>query len=49
MIQQVFNNVNQQYSWIVPRNQRGYADGQLDNAKISKKTNYILIILISVN
>ena len=35
MIQQVFNDVNQQYFWIVAGNQRGYVDGQLDNAKIS--------------
>ena len=35
IIQQVFNDVNQQYSWILARNQRGYVDGQLDNAKIS--------------
>ena len=35
MTQQVFNDVNQQYSWIVAGNQRGYAEGQLGNAKIS--------------
>ena len=35
IIQQVFNDVNQQYSWIVAGNQRGYVGGQLDNAKIS--------------
>ena len=35
MIQQVFNDVNQQYSWIVVGNQRGYVDGQLNDAKIS--------------
>ena len=34
MIQQVFNDVNQQYYWIVVGNQRGYKYGQLDNAKI---------------
>ena len=33
--QQVFNDVNQQYSWIVVGNQRGFKDGQLENAKIS--------------
>ena len=27
MIQQVFNDVNQQYSWIVAGNQRGCIDG----------------------
>ena len=35
IIQQVFNDVNQQYSWIVAGNQRGYVDGQLYDAKIS--------------
>ena len=35
MIQQVFNGVNEQYSWIVAGNQRGYADGELGNTKIS--------------
>ena len=35
MIQQVFNDVNQHYSWIAARNQRGYDDKQLDSAKIS--------------
>ena len=34
-LQQVFNDFNQHYSWIVAENQRGYVDGQLDNAKIS--------------
>ena len=35
IIQQVFNNVNQHYSWIVAENQRGYDDKQLDSAKLS--------------
>ena len=35
IIQQVFNDVNHHYSWIVAGNQRGYIDGQLDNAKVS--------------
>ena len=35
IIQQVFNDVNQHYSWIVARNQRGYDDKQLDSAKVS--------------
>ena len=35
MIQQVFNDVNQQYSWIVAANQRGYVEGQLDSAKVA--------------
>ena len=35
IIQQVFNDVNQHYSWIVAGNQRGYNDKQLDSAKVS--------------
>ena len=35
MIQQVFNNVNAQFSWIVAGNQGGYDNKQLVNAKIS--------------
>ena len=35
IIQQVFNSVNRQYSWIVAGNQEGFKDGQLANAKIS--------------
>ena len=35
IIQQVFNDVNQHYSWIVAGNQRGYDDKQLDSAKVS--------------
>ena len=35
MIQQVFNDGNQQYSWIVAGNKRGYVEGQLNDAKIS--------------
>ena len=35
IIQQVFNNVNQHYSWIVVGNQRGYDEKQLDSAKVS--------------
>jgi hypothetical protein len=35
IIQQVFNDVNHHYSWIVAGNKRGYVDGQLDNAKVS--------------
>ena len=35
MIQQVFNDINQQYSWIVLGNQGGFEDGQLAKAKIS--------------
>ena len=35
IIQQVFNDVNQHYSWIVAGNQKGYDDKQLDSAKVS--------------
>jgi hypothetical protein len=35
IIQQVFNDVNQHYSWIVAGNQGGYDDKQLDSAKVS--------------
>ena len=35
IIQQVFNDVNQHYSWIVAGNQRGYDENQLRNAKVS--------------
>mgnify|MGYP005835501417 CR=1 FL=1 len=35
IIQQVFNDVNQHYSWIVAENQRGYNDKQLNSAKVS--------------
>ena len=35
IIQQLFNDVNQHYSWIVAGNQRGYDDKQLDSAKVS--------------
>ena len=35
MIQHVFNDVNQEYSWIVAGNQTRYVDGQLDSAKVS--------------
>ena len=34
IIQQVFNNINQHYSWIVAGNQRGYDENQLRNAKV---------------
>ena len=35
IIQQLFNGINRQYSWIVTGNQEGFVDGQLGNAKIS--------------
>ena len=34
IIQQVFNVINKQHSWIVKGNQEGLEDGQLSNAKI---------------
>ena len=34
MIQQVFNDVNQHYSWITAGNQRGYDKKQLNSAKV---------------
>ena len=49
MIQQVFNDVNQQFSWIVAGNQRGYAEGQLDNAKISMDDVFHVIFEKSPN
>ena len=45
MIQQVFNDVNQQYSWIVAGNQRGYVDGQIDSAKISMDNVFQVIFV----
>ena len=35
IIQQVFNDVNQHYSWIAAGNQRGYDEKQLNSAKVS--------------
>ena len=35
IIQQVFNNANQHYSWIVAANQKGYDEHQLRNTKVS--------------
>ena len=43
IIQQVFNNVNQHYSWLVAGNQRGYDDGQLNNAKVSMDNMFYII------
>ena len=34
MIQQVFNDVNQHYSWITAGNQRGYDKKQINSAKV---------------
>ena len=49
MIQQVFNDVNQQYSWMVTENQRGYVDGQLNDAKISMDNVFQVIFSKSPN
>ena len=43
VIQQVFNNVNQHYSWIVARNQRGYDENQLRNAKVSRDNMFYVV------
>ena len=43
VIQQVFNNVNQHYSWIVARNQRGYDNGQLNKAKVSMDNIFYVV------
>ena len=43
IIQQVFNNVNQHYSWIVAVNQRGYDDKQLDSAKVSMDNVFYVV------
>ena len=43
VIQQVFNNVNQHYSWIVAGNQRGYDNGKLNNAKVSMDNMFYVV------
>ena len=43
MIQQVFNDVNQHYSWIVAGNQRSYDDKQLDSAKVSMDNIFYVV------
>ena len=43
IIQQVFNNVNQHYSWIVAGNQRGYDENQLRNAKVSMGNMFYVV------
>ena len=45
MIQQVFNNVNQHYSWITAENQRGYDKKQLDSAKVSMD-NILYVVFV---
>ena len=44
MIQQVFNDVNQHYSWITAGNQRGYDKKQLDSAKVSIGNVFYVLI-----
>ena len=46
IIQQVFNNVNQHYSWIVAGNQRGYDENQLRKLLEINNINKFLIMLI---
>ena len=43
IIQQVFNNVKQHYSWIVTGNQCGYDNGQLNNAKVSMDNMFYVV------
>ena len=43
IIQQVFNNVNQHYSWIVAGNQRGYDENQLRDAKVSMDNMFYVV------
>ena len=43
IIQQVFNNVNQHYSWIVAGNQKGYDEDQLRIAKASMDNMFYVV------
>ena len=43
IIQQVFNNVNQHYSWIVAGNQRGCDENQLRNAEVSMDKMFYVV------
>ena len=43
IIQQVFNNVNQHYSWIVAENQKGYDVKQLNSAKVSMDNMFYVV------
>ena len=43
IIQQVFNNINQHYSWIVAGNQRGCDEHQLRNAKVSMDNMFYVV------
>jgi hypothetical protein len=49
LIQQVFNDVNNHYSWIVVGNQKGYLNGQLDNAKIPMENVFQVIFAKTPN
>ena len=42
-IQQVFNNVNQHYSWIVAGYQRGYDENQHRNAKVCMDNTFYVV------
>ena len=46
IIQQIFNDVNQHYSWIVAENQRGYNDKQLNSAKVSMDEVFYVVFAI---
>ena len=43
IIQQVFNDTNQHYSWIVAGNQRGYDNGKLTTAKVSMDNMFYVV------
>ena len=43
VIQQVLNNVNQHFPWIVAGNQRGYDKNQLRNAKVSMDNMFYVV------
>ena len=43
IIQQVFNNVNQHYSWIVAGNQKGYDEHQFRNANVSMYNMFYVV------
>ena len=43
IIQQVLNNVNQNNSWIVAGNQRGYHENQLRNSKVSMDNIFYVV------
>ena len=43
IIQQVFNNVNKHYAWIVVGNQKGYDEHQLRNVKVSMDNMFYVV------